>query len=67
EGSGWKTVGLHELVMANKVKISYMKAIAKTHPDKLAQDASTEVKLIAGIVFSTLNEAWDKFKAENGL
>ena len=35
EGSGWKTVGLHELVMANKVKISYMKAIAKTHPDKV--------------------------------
>lgn len=36
EGSGWKKVGLHELVMANKVKISYMKAIAKTHPDKVS-------------------------------
>jgi hypothetical protein len=35
ENSGWKKVGLHELVMANKVKISYMKAIAKTHPDKV--------------------------------
>lgn len=35
EGSGWKKVGLHELVMANKVKIVYMKAIAKTHPDKV--------------------------------
>ncbi|KAM0434048.1 hypothetical protein ACHAPT_003992 [Fusarium lateritium] len=67
EGSGWKKVGLHELVMANKVKISYMKAIAKTHPDKLPQDASTEVRLIAGLVFSTLNESWDKFKADNGL
>ncbi|OAA71481.1 Heat shock protein DnaJ [Cordyceps fumosorosea ARSEF 2679] len=67
EDSGWKKVGMHELVMANKVKISYMKAIAKTHPDKIAQDASTEVRLIAGSVFSTLNEAWDKFKAENGL
>ncbi|KAB5575606.1 hypothetical protein GE09DRAFT_1092681 [Coniochaeta sp. 2T2.1] len=67
EGSGWKKVGLHELVMANKVKIIYMKAIAKTHPDKLPQDASTEVRMIAGTVFSTLNEAWDKFKAENGL
>ncbi|ATY61979.1 Heat shock [Cordyceps militaris] len=65
--SGWKKVGMHELVMANKVKISYMKAIAKTHPDKIAQSASTEVRLIAGLVFSTLNEAWDKFKAENGL
>ncbi|KAJ3472417.1 hypothetical protein NLG97_g11004 [Lecanicillium saksenae] len=67
EDSGWKKVGMHELVMANKVKISYMKAIAKTHPDKIPQTASTEVRLIAGMVFSTLNEAWDKFKAENGL
>lgn len=38
ENSGWKTVGLHELVMANKVKISYMKAIAKTHPDKVCSE-----------------------------
>ncbi|KAK2608378.1 auxilin-like clathrin-binding protein required for normal clathrin function [Conoideocrella luteorostrata] len=67
ENSGWKKVGMHELVMTNKVKISYMKAIAKTHPDKLPQDASTEVRLIAGLVFATLNESWDKFKAENGL
>ncbi|KAK4127763.1 hypothetical protein N657DRAFT_641796 [Parathielavia appendiculata] len=67
EGSGWKKVGLHELVVANKVKFVYMKAIAKTHPDKIAQDASTEVRMIAGTVFSTLNEAWDKFKAENNL
>ncbi|KAK4203836.1 hypothetical protein QBC40DRAFT_218410 [Triangularia verruculosa] len=67
EGSGWKKVGLHELVMANKVKIVYMKAIAKTHPDKIVQDATTEVRMIAGTVFSTLNEAWDKFKAENKL
>jgi hypothetical protein len=35
EDSGWKKVGMHELVMANKVKIVYMKAIAKTHPDKV--------------------------------
>lgn len=67
EGSGWKKVGMHELVMANKVKIQYMKAIAKCHPDKLPQDANTEVKLIAATVFATLNESWDKFKADNGL
>ncbi|EAQ90550.1 hypothetical protein CHGG_02485 [Chaetomium globosum CBS 148.51] len=35
EGSGWTKVGLHELVVAKKVKIIYMKAIAKTHPDKM--------------------------------
>ncbi|KAL7625341.1 auxilin-like clathrin-binding protein required for normal clathrin function [Parahypoxylon ruwenzoriense] len=67
EGSGWKKIGLHELVVVNRVKIHYMKAIAKCHPDKLPQDASTEVRLIAGTVFATLNESWDKFKAENGL
>lgn len=65
EGSGWKPVGLHELVMPNKVKIIYMRAIGKTHPDKLPQDASTEIRMIAGTVFATLNESWDKFKADN--
>jgi hypothetical protein len=36
KNSGWKKVGLHELVMANRVKIHYMKAVAKTHPDKVS-------------------------------
>lgn len=35
EGSGWKKVGMHELVVNSKVKINYMKAIGKTHPDKV--------------------------------
>lgn len=34
---------------------------------QLPQTATTEQKMIAGAVFSTLNEAWDKFKTENGL
>ncbi|KAL3423328.1 UBA/TS-N domain-containing protein [Phlyctema vagabunda] len=67
EDSGWKKVGMHELVINSKVKIAYMKAIGKCHPDKLPQNASTEVKLIAATVFATLNESWDKFKAENGM
>ncbi|KAI1007313.1 hypothetical protein K3495_g914 [Podosphaera aphanis] len=67
EGSGWKKVGMHELVQNNKVKFHYMKAIAKTHPDKLPQDASTEVRMIAAMVFATLNESWDKFKQQNGM
>lgn len=32
---GWKKVGLSELLMVNKVKINYMKAIGKVHPDKV--------------------------------
>lgn len=33
--SGWKKIGLSELVLPNKVKIQYMKGIAKVHPDKV--------------------------------
>ncbi|KAF2206845.1 hypothetical protein CERZMDRAFT_103012 [Cercospora zeae-maydis SCOH1-5] len=67
EGAGWKQVGMSDLVLPNKVKIIYMKAIAKVHPDKISQDATTEQRMISAAVFSTLNEAWDKFKADNGL
>lgn len=35
EGAAWKKIGMHELVQNNKVKINYMKAIGKTHPDKV--------------------------------
>ncbi|PFH55222.1 hypothetical protein XA68_10336 [Ophiocordyceps unilateralis] len=42
--SGWKSVGMHELVMTNRVKMVYMKAIAKTHPDK---GHDTDVKDLA--------------------
>ncbi|KAF2021400.1 hypothetical protein BU24DRAFT_438508 [Aaosphaeria arxii CBS 175.79] len=65
--AGWKKVGMGDLVMANKVKIVYMKAIAKVHPDKIPQDATTEQRMISAAVFATLNEAWDKFKTDNGL
>ena len=107
----WKKIGMAELVLPAKVKVQYMKGIAKVHPDKVSSDsggqnnpppfpplpspssprglfflswyvggvltpipsqqipadATTEQRMIAGAVFSTLNEAWDKFKVENGL
>ncbi|KAF2202622.1 hypothetical protein GQ43DRAFT_479746 [Delitschia confertaspora ATCC 74209] len=65
--AGWNKVNMGDLVMPNKVKIVYMKAIAKVHPDKISQTATTEQRMISAAVFSTLNEAWDKFKNENGL
>lgn len=34
---GWQKVGMHELVTPSQVKIRYMKAIAKLHPDKVNQ------------------------------
>lgn len=67
EGSGWKEIGMGDLLMPGKVKINYMKGIAKVHPDKLPTSATTEQKMISAAVFATLNEAWEKFKQENNL
>jgi tetratricopeptide (TPR) repeat protein len=33
--AGWKKINMSELVLPNKVKIQYMKGIAKVHPDKV--------------------------------
>ncbi|KAK4953712.1 auxilin-like clathrin-binding protein required for normal clathrin function [Elasticomyces elasticus] len=45
EGAGWKKVGMSDLVIPGKVKIIYMKAIGKVHPDKIPQDATTEQRM----------------------
>ena len=41
--AGWTPVGMSDLVMANKVKIIYMKAIAKVHPDKVGLDILQDI------------------------
>ncbi|EEB08140.1 UBA/TPR/DNAJ domain-containing protein Ucp7 [Schizosaccharomyces japonicus yFS275] len=61
----WKTVQLSELVLPKKVKIAYMKAISKVHPDKLAKDTSPRNQFLAESVFSILNRAWDTFRQTN--
>lgn len=33
--AGWKKINMSELVLPNKVKVHYMKGIAKVHPDKV--------------------------------
>ncbi|KAG8770724.1 hypothetical protein FRC12_004089 [Ceratobasidium sp. 428] len=59
---GWSKVGMHELVMPNQVKIKYVRAIAKVHPDKLNTSSTTvEQRMIANSVFGALNEAWNAF------
>ncbi|KAI4213081.1 MAG: hypothetical protein LQ351_004235 [Letrouitia transgressa] len=35
EEAGWKKVGMGELIVPSKVKVAYMKGIAKVHPDKV--------------------------------
>lgn len=64
---GWKKISLADLVLPKKVKINYMKAVAKTHPDKVPANATTEQKMIAQAVFVTLNTAWDDYKATNNM
>lgn len=63
----WKSINLSELLTPAQVKVKYMKAVGKVHPDKLNQATALEHKLIANGVFSTLNKAWDSFKTQNGM
>ncbi|CAG8458916.1 394_t:CDS:2 [Ambispora leptoticha] len=67
DGLGWQKIGLHELVTPSQVKVRYIKAIGKVHPDKLNSSTNIEQRLIANGVFSALNEAWDAFKTQNNL
>lgn len=63
----WKPVTLADLITTGKVKVTYMKALSKVHPDKISRTASVEEKMIAAGVFATLNGAWDSFKTQNNL
>ncbi|KAF9109324.1 hypothetical protein BGX27_007746 [Mortierella sp. AM989] len=67
EGAGWKPVGLHELVTPAQVKVKYMRAIGKVHPDKLSSTTTVEQRMLANTIFSTLNQAWDAFKSQNNI
>jgi len=58
----WTSVNLAELLEDRRVKITYMKAIARVHPDKLSPNASVEQQMLAESIFSTLNEAYDSFR-----
>ncbi|KAI9343046.1 hypothetical protein DFJ73DRAFT_661350 [Zopfochytrium polystomum] len=64
---GWTTIPLSELITPQQVKIKYMKAVAKVHPDKLKPSTTVEQRMIANGVFSTLNNAWDSFKQQSGM
>ncbi|QEU61803.1 Swa2 [Kluyveromyces lactis] len=65
--ASWKEVSPQDLVMTKKVKICYLKAIAKTHPDKIPADASLETIMIAENVYTILNKAWEYFKSQNNI
>ena len=59
--SGWKPVGLADLIDLNAIKKVQRKAMLVVHPDKLQDDASVEHKVIAEHCFDALNSAYDRF------
>ncbi|KAJ7610287.1 hypothetical protein DFH06DRAFT_1016756 [Mycena polygramma] len=60
---GMQAIGMKDLVTPGQVKIRYVKAIAKLHPDKLnANNSTLEQRMVANGVFGALNEAWNAFK-----
>ena len=41
EGAGWKKISMADVVLPGKVKVIYMKGIAKVHPDKVSRQKYT--------------------------
>ncbi|GAA6062587.1 hypothetical protein JCM10212_004182 [Sporobolomyces blumeae] len=61
---GWTKVGMHELISDGQLKVKYVRAIAKVHPDKLnVSNTTVEQRMIAQSVFAALNDAWNSTKA----
>lgn len=54
----WKKIGMGELLTESQVKVKYVRAISKVHPDKIPKDATVEEQMIGKAVFAVLNEAW---------
>lgn len=55
------------MIQPAKVKVKYMRAVSKLHPDKLSRGTGVKEEMIAAAVFSALNNAWEAFKVENGI
>ncbi|KAJ2807672.1 auxilin-like clathrin-binding protein required for normal clathrin function [Coemansia guatemalensis] len=60
-------IGMHEIIEAKKVKRVYMRTIARLHPDKLGKDTDLRTRMVSSSAFSSLNEAWDAFKTQEGV
>lgn len=58
QGSKWKEVGMSDLITDRGVKKAYFKAIRVVHPDRLPNNATPEMKVIAERCFESINAAW---------
>lgn len=64
----WKSVNPQDLIIPRKCKVVYLKAVAKTHPDKInTKTVSLENQMLASNIFMVLTKAWESFKVENNI
>ena len=64
--SGWKPVGLGDVIESKKVKLYYRKAMLVVHPDRCSA-STAEVRFIAKRIFEAVNEAYQEFLKKEGL
>ncbi|KAF6244110.1 DnaJ domain-containing protein [Scenedesmus sp. NREL 46B-D3] len=63
EGSGWKPIGMGDLLEPAQVRKAWMKANLLVHPDKVRQrNGGDEQVAIADMIFDALKEAWGQFR-----
>ena len=63
ENSGWKGVGMTDLMNPAQVKKHYRKAMIIMHPDKVKQKGGTTEQIyIADYLFDLTNQAWEHFQ-----
>jgi len=60
EGAKWEPVSIGKLLVAQRVKIHFLKAVTVVHPDKAA-GLGVEKAYIANVVFHALEESWRIF------
>jgi hypothetical protein len=61
EGSGWEPLGLDKVVIASRVRVHFMRACTKVHPDKQSAMSAAQ-RYIATQVFSYLTTAFRDFE-----
>lgn len=61
-GARWTAVSLADLIVPNKVKIKYRKALLVVHPDHNVNE-DNEKRFIAKRVFEAINEAYTVFES----
>jgi len=64
--SGWKPVGLGDVIESKKVKLFYRKAMLVVHPDRCSSQTA-EIRFIAKRIFEAINEAYQEFLKKEGV